>query len=55
MLWIFWRQFSTLIQNKFLDILTILLVVFFAGVTLGVVVSTISDCVHRRTLNQLSR
>ena len=45
----------TLIQNKFLDILTILWVVCFAGVALGVVVSTISDCVHRRTLTKLSR
>ncbi len=45
----------TLIQNKFLDILTILWVVCFAGVALGLVASTISDCVHRRTLTKLSR
>ena len=45
----------TLIQNKFLDILTILWVIWFAGMALGVVVSTISGCVHRRTLNRLSR
>ena len=45
----------TLIQNKFLDIITILWVIWFAGVALGVVVSTISGCVHRRTLNRLSR
>ena len=45
----------TLIQNKFLDILTILWVVCFAGVALGVVVSTISGCVHRRTLTKLSQ
>jgi tetratricopeptide (TPR) repeat protein len=45
----------TLIQNKFLDILTILWVIWFAGMALGVVVSTISGCVHRRTLAKLSR
>ena len=45
----------TLIQNKFLDILTILWVIWFAGMALGVVVSTISGCVHRRTLTRLSR
>src|SRR5664280_2759031 len=44
----------TLIQNKFLDILTILWIIWFAGVALGVVVSTLSSCVHRRTLNRLS-
>ena len=44
-----------LIQNKFLDILTILWIIWFAGMALGVVVSTISGCVHRRTLNRISR
>ncbi len=45
----------TLIQNKFLDILTLLWFICFAGVALGVVVSTISGCVHRRTLTRLRR
>ena len=45
----------TLIQNKFLDILTILWIIWFAGVALGVVVSTISSCLHRRTLTRLSQ
>ena len=45
----------TLIQNKFLDILTILWLIWFAGVGLGVVVSTISSCLHRRTLTRLSQ
>ena len=38
----------TLIQNKFLDILAILWIIWFAGVALGVVVSTLSSCLHRR-------
>ena len=45
----------TLIQNKFLDILTILWIIWFAGVALGVVVSTLSSCLHRRTLTRLSQ
>ena len=42
----------TLIQNKFLDILTILWVIWFAGVALGVVVSTISELRPPADLNQ---
>jgi tetratricopeptide (TPR) repeat protein len=45
----------TLIQNKFLDVLTILWILWFAGVALGVIVSTISGCVQRRTLTRLKR
>jgi tetratricopeptide (TPR) repeat protein len=45
----------TLIQHKFLDILTILWIMWFAGVALGVVVSTISGCLQRRTLTRISR
>ena len=45
----------TLIQNKLLVILTILWIVWFAGVALGVVVSTLSSCLHRRTLARLSQ
>jgi tetratricopeptide (TPR) repeat protein len=45
----------TLIQNKFLDILTVLWIVCFAGMALGVVVSTISGAIQRRTLTRLSR
>jgi tetratricopeptide (TPR) repeat protein len=45
----------TLIQNKFLDIITILWIIWFAGLALGVVVSTISSCLHRRTLTRLSQ
>jgi tetratricopeptide (TPR) repeat protein len=45
----------TLIQNKFLDILTILWIIWFAGVALGVVISTLSSCFQRRTLTRLSQ
>jgi tetratricopeptide (TPR) repeat protein len=45
----------TLIQNKFLDVLTILWVVVFTWVAIGVVVSTISGCVQRRALTRHSR
>jgi tetratricopeptide (TPR) repeat protein len=45
----------TLIQNNFLDILTILWVVCFTGVALGVIVSAITGWVQRRTLTRLSR
>ena len=44
-----------LIQKNFLDIITVLWVIWFAGVALGVVVSTVSSCLHRRTLNRLSQ
>jgi tetratricopeptide (TPR) repeat protein len=45
----------TLVQKKFLDIITILWIIWFAGVALGVVVSTISSCFQRRTLTKLSQ
>jgi tetratricopeptide (TPR) repeat protein len=44
-----------LIQKNLLDIITILWVIWFAGVALGVVVSTISAVHRRRTLARLSQ
>ena len=44
-----------LIQKNFLDIITILWIIWFAGVALGVVVSTVSSCRNRRTLARLSQ
>lgn len=43
-----------LIQRNLLDIITILWVIWFAGVALGVVISTVSTCLHRRTLSRMS-
>jgi tetratricopeptide (TPR) repeat protein len=45
----------TRIQNNFLEIITILWVLWFAGVALGIVVSTVSICRNRLTLIRLSR
>lgn len=45
----------TLIQKNLLDIITILWIIWFAGVALGVVVSTVSTCLQRRTLARLSQ
>jgi tetratricopeptide (TPR) repeat protein len=45
----------TLIQKNLLDIITILWLIWFAGVALGVVVSTVSTCLHRRTLARMSQ
>ena len=44
-----------LIQKNFLDIITILWIIWFAGVALGFVVSTVSSCRNRRTLARLSQ
>jgi tetratricopeptide (TPR) repeat protein len=46
---------SALIQKNFLNIVTVLWVLWFAGVALGVVVSTISSCLNRRAVARLSR
>jgi tetratricopeptide (TPR) repeat protein len=45
----------TLIQRNFLDIITILWIVWCAGLVLGVVVSSISSWRNRRTLAQLTQ
>ena len=44
-----------LIQRNFLQIITVLWVIWFAGVALGVVVSTVSSCRNRRTLARLTQ
>jgi hypothetical protein len=44
-----------LIQKNFLDIITILWIIWFTGVTFGVVVCTVSSCRNRRTLARISR
>jgi len=44
-----------LIQKNFLDIITVLWIIWLAGAALGVVVSTISGCRTRRTLARLSQ
>jgi hypothetical protein len=44
-----------LIQKNFLDIITILWVIWVAGAALGVVVSTVSSCRNRRTLARISQ
>ncbi len=46
---------ATLIQKHLLDIITILWVLWFAGVALGVVVSTLSTCLRRWKLARLSQ
>ena len=45
----------TLIQKNLLDIVTILWIIWFGGVALGLVVSTVSSCRNRRTLARLSQ
>jgi hypothetical protein len=45
----------TLIQKNLLDIITILWIIWFTGVALGLVVSTVSSCINRRTLAKLSQ
>ena len=44
-----------LIQKNFANIITVLWVIWFAGVGLGVVVSTVSSCRNRHTLGRLSQ
>jgi tetratricopeptide (TPR) repeat protein len=44
-----------LIQKNFLDIITILWIIWVAGIAVGVVVSTVSGWQNRRTLARLSR
>jgi len=44
-----------LIQKNFLDIITLLWIIWFSGVALGVVVSTVSTCRNRLTLARLSQ
>jgi tetratricopeptide (TPR) repeat protein len=44
-----------LIQKNFLDIITLLWVIWFSGVALGVVVSTVSTCRNRVTLTRLNQ
>jgi hypothetical protein len=46
---------SALIQKNFMDIITVLWVIWFAGVALGVVISTISSCLNRRAVARLSQ
>jgi tetratricopeptide (TPR) repeat protein len=43
------------IHKNFLDIITILWIIWFSGVALGVVVSTVSSCRNRLTLARLGR
>jgi tetratricopeptide (TPR) repeat protein len=45
----------TLIQRNLLNILTFLWIIWFAGVALAVIVSTVSGCIRRRTLYKLSQ
>jgi tetratricopeptide (TPR) repeat protein len=45
----------TLIQRNFLDIITICWILWFAGVSLGVIVSTVSCCRNRRIIARLSQ
>ena len=45
----------SLIQKNLLDIITILWIIWFAGVSLGVIVSTVSGCRNRRILARLSQ
>ena len=49
------ESFFSLLQKNFLDIITILWIIWFAGVALGVVVSTVSSCRNRRTLARISQ
>ena len=49
------ESFLILIQKNFLDILTLLWIIWFSGVALGVVVSTVSTCRNRLTLARLSQ
>jgi tetratricopeptide (TPR) repeat protein len=44
-----------LIQKNFLDIITILWIIWFTGVTMGIVVCTVSSCRNRWTLARLSQ
>jgi tetratricopeptide (TPR) repeat protein len=44
-----------LIQKNLLNIITILWIIWFAGVALGVIVSTVSSCLQRRALSRLSQ
>jgi tetratricopeptide (TPR) repeat protein len=44
-----------LIQKNFLDIITLLWIIWFSGVALGVVVSTVSSCRSRVTLTRLNQ
>ena len=44
-----------LIQKNLLDIFTVLWVIWFTGVALGLVVTTVSSCRNRRTLARLSQ
>ena len=44
-----------LLRKNFLDIITVLWVIWFTGVALGLVVSTVSSCRDRRTLARLSQ
>jgi tetratricopeptide (TPR) repeat protein len=44
----------SLIQKNFLNIITILWIIWFAGVALGVIVSTVSKCIQHRILHKLS-
>jgi tetratricopeptide (TPR) repeat protein len=44
-----------LVQQNLLNIITILWIIWFAGVALGIVVSTVSSCLERRTLSRLSQ
>ena len=45
----------TLIQRNLLNLITILWVIWFAGVSLGIIVSTVSCCRNRRTIARLSQ
>ncbi len=51
----FLESISTLIQRRFLDILTVLWIIWFAGVVLAVLISATSSWFQRRNLNRLSR
>ena len=44
-----------LIETNLLDIITMLWIIWFTGVTLGLVVTTVSSCRNRRTLARLSQ
>jgi len=44
-----------LIEKNFMDIITVLWVIWFAAIALGVVVYTVSSCRNRRTLARLSQ
>lgn len=44
-----------LIQKNFIDIITLLWIIWFSGVALGIVVSTVSTCRNRLTLARLSQ